>query len=59
MMLGLALVAVSCRGFDRVPLQEAAWRRVEPDLVGMSQGQLWRCAGPPLREETAGLGRRR
>jgi hypothetical protein len=52
-MLGFALLVESCRGFDSVALQEAAWRRVEPDLVGMSQSQLWQCAGPPFREETA------
>jgi hypothetical protein len=49
--LGLAVAAISCRGYDAIPTQEADWRRVQPELVGMSSTQLWRCAGPPLREE--------
>jgi hypothetical protein len=50
---GLALALLtSCRGYDTIPLQEAAWKRVEPNLAGMSSEQLWRCAGPPLREQS-------
>lgn len=54
--LGLGLLAGSCRGYDTVPQQEAAWRRVEPELAGMSSAELWRCAGPPLREGVASSG---
>lgn len=34
--LGLAVLAVSCRGYDTVPIQEADWQRIQPELVGMS-----------------------
>jgi hypothetical protein len=54
--LGLAVAAFSCRGYDTIPIQEAHWRRIEPELVGMSSAELWRCAGPPLREGTASSG---
>jgi hypothetical protein len=50
---GLVIATFSCRGYDTIPLQEAEWRRVHPELAGMSAAQLWRCAGPPLREATA------
>jgi len=53
---GLAVLAVSCRGYDTVPIQEADWQRIQPELVGMSSARLWRCAGPPLREEGGSSG---
>jgi hypothetical protein len=56
MLVALGLLFSSCRGFDKVPLQEAAWRRVEPELTGMSERQLWQCAGPPLREQATAPG---
>jgi hypothetical protein len=56
MVMGLALLAGSCRGFDQVPQQEVAWRRVEPELAGMSENRLWQCAGPPLRRESTDSG---
>jgi hypothetical protein len=55
-VLGLALLLGSCRGFDKIPLQEAAWRRVQPELAGMSESQLWQCAGPPLRRQATAAG---
>jgi hypothetical protein len=54
--LALAAVAGSCRGYDTIPIQEADWQRVQPELVGMSSDRLWRCAGPPTREGTAASG---
>jgi hypothetical protein len=54
--LGLAAVVFSCRGYDTIPAQEADWKRMQPQLAGMSSAELWRCAGPPLREETSPSG---
>jgi hypothetical protein len=54
--LGLAAVLFSCRGFDTIPAEEADWKLIQPQLVGMSSAELWRCAGPPLREETSPSG---
>src|SRR5438445_10542567 len=53
--LGFASL-LCCRGYDAIPAQEAAWRRIEPQLVGMSAAELWSCAGPPLREKAASSG---
>ncbi len=47
---------VGCRGFDTVVPDQAVWREVQPQIVGMSEREVWRCAGPPLREETAPSG---
>ena len=54
--LALAAVAFSCRGYDTIPAQEADWKLIQPMLTGMSSAKLWRCAGPPLREETSPSG---
>jgi len=54
--LGLAVVAFSCRGYDTIPAQEADWKLIQPELAGTSSAELWRCAGPPLREETSPSG---
>ena len=54
--LGLAVVVLSCRGYDTIPAQEADWNLIQPELTGMSSAELWRCAGPPLREETSPSG---
>jgi hypothetical protein len=54
--LGLAVIAASCRGYDTIPIQEADWQRIQPELVGMPSARLWRCAGPPLREEEGSSG---
>src|SRR4051794_26335648 len=54
--LGLAAAAFSCRGYDTIPIQEADWQRIQPQLVGMSAAELWRCAGPPWREDAAPSG---
>ena len=54
--VGLVIATFSCRGYDTIPLEEAEWRRVQPELAGMSAAQIRRCAGPPLREATAPRG---
>ncbi len=57
-LLALVLAAgvASCRGFDTIPQQEADWRQVQPELVGMSAARLRQCAGPPWSEETTPAG---
>jgi hypothetical protein len=50
------LALASCRGYDQVPGQEAAWRAVAPELRGMSSARLWQCAGPPWSESGSPAG---
>jgi hypothetical protein len=48
---GLSLLLAGCTGpvseLTTIPAQEAAWRQVEPELVGMTGPEVERCAGPP------------
>jgi hypothetical protein len=50
LLVALAAALGSCRGYDQVPGQEAAWRAVAPELPGMSAARLRQCAGPPWNE---------
>jgi len=34
-------------GYQEIAAEEAAWRQVEPRLVGMPQHSVEHCAGPP------------
>src|SRR6266446_5776649 len=54
--LGLVVVAFSCRSYDTIPVYEADWKLIQPELVGMSSAALWHCAGPSLREENSSSG---
>jgi hypothetical protein len=40
-------------GFQDIPAEEAAWRQVEPRLVGMSVVAVEACAGPPQALDAA------
>ena len=50
LLFAVAAALLSCRGYDQVPGQEAAWREVAPELAGISSAELWHCAGPPWSE---------
>jgi hypothetical protein len=51
-LCGCAAIAdvAPTKGFANIPAEEAAWRQVEPRLVGMSRIWVENCAGPPLSE---------
>jgi len=43
-------------GFEDVAAEEAAWRQVEPHLVGMPQTAVEGCAGAPLSSAPGAAG---
>jgi hypothetical protein len=40
-------------GYASIPAEEAAWRQIQPRLVGMSRVWVENCAGAPLAETHA------
>jgi hypothetical protein len=55
-MTGCAAVMVPTAGFESISAEEAAWRQIEPQLVGMPKSTVEHCAGPPVSSAPAPAG---